>query len=223
MSSPSNGPSDIPLDCPSADKLAEDRQWWRIYEDSLPADEREPPEVIIDSLRRSVGLAFRARRHGATVAIATAHLLFHPAAVFLVYLAVKSGFRGAGIGGMLFEYASQSSAERLHENSHQPLGLIWEVDDPADAEDTAEELRRRRRVRFFERHGGSLLPRPFSQPPVNGPHAVPMRLMFRPDQGVSIPDAATVDALIRAMYFEKYGKVNGIRTEILQGLLTSGS
>jgi hypothetical protein len=63
------------FDCPAADELAEDKESWRIYEESLPAEEREPIDVILDSVRRSVGAAVRARRAGVTVGIATTHLL----------------------------------------------------------------------------------------------------------------------------------------------------
>jgi hypothetical protein len=219
VSSPTNIASDIFFDCPSAVELAQDRQWWKIYEDSLPADEREPPEVILESLRRSVGLALRARRADATVGIATTHLLFHPAAVFLVYLAVDSRHRDVGVGGMLFEEAWRSSAHRMREKRYSPLGLIWEVDDPEDVENPAERLQRLRRIRFFERHGGVPLSRTYLQPPLNGPEPVPMRLMFRPGEGAPMPDAATAEALVRAIYFEKYGEVNRIPVRTLQGLL----
>jgi hypothetical protein len=84
-----------------------------------------------------------------------------------------------------------------------------------------EELLRRRRVLFFQRQGGAILSRPYRQPPVNGTEPVPMQLMYRPSRGVTMPDAATVEALVRAMYFEKYGWVNGIPSQTLQGLLTA--
>jgi hypothetical protein len=35
-----------------------------------------------------------------------------------------------------------------------------------------------------------------------------------------MPDAITTDALVRAMYFEKYGAVNGIAAEALTKLLS---
>ncbi len=197
-------------------ELAQAPEWWKIYTDSFPPEEREPATVILDSLATGAGLAFRARRGGATVAIATTHLLLRPAAVFLVYLAVESGSRGAGTGGRLFQYAGAVSARRMSESGVEPLGIIWEVDLP---DRSAADDCHRRRISFFERHGGVLLPSPYRQPPVNGSESVAMRLMFRPAAGI-MPDSATIQALIRAMYFEKYGGVNRIAAEALERLYT---
>jgi hypothetical protein len=212
---------DTRFDCPAADELAEDKEAWRIYEESLPPEEREPIEIILDSLRRSLGMALRARRAGATVGIATTHLLLDPAAVFLVYLAIDSRYRDLGNGATLFEYAWSSSEGLLRRRGYSPLGLIWEVDDPRVAGNPDEELLRCRRIRFFQRQGGAILSRPYRQPPLIRTEPVAMQLMYRPSQGGSMPDAATVEALIRAMYFEKYGEVNGIPSQTLQGLLTA--
>ena len=209
---------DIRFDCPAADELAEDKESWRIYEESLPPEEREPSEVILDSLRRSLGAALRARHAGVTIGIATTHLLLDPAAVFLVYLAIDSRYRDAGNGAILFEYAWSSSEGQLRGRGYNPLGLIWEVDDPKEAGNPNEELLRRRRIRFFQRQGGAILSRPYLQPPVNGTEPVPMQLMYRPSQGASMPDAVTVEALVRAIYFEKYGGVNGVPSQTLQSL-----
>lgn len=211
---------DTRFDCPAADELAEDEESWKIYEESTPPEEREPIEVILDSLRRSLGTALRARRAGVTVGIATTHLLLDPAAVFLVYLAIDSRYRDVGNGATLFEYAWSSSEGLLRGRGYNPLGLIWEVDDPREAGNPNEELLRRRRIRFFQRRGGAILSRQYRQPPVNGTEPVPMQLMYRPSQGATMPNAATVEALVRAMYFEKYGGVNGIPSQTLQGLLT---
>ena len=52
------------VECMTAEGLRVDDTWWRIYEDSFPASEREPPEVILESVLRGVGMVFRARRHG---------------------------------------------------------------------------------------------------------------------------------------------------------------
>ena len=206
------------LDCPSAELLATDQRWWTIYDDSFPRKEREPESVILKSLAISAGLAFRARLAGSTIGIASTHLLIQPSAVFLVYLAISRGHRGAGFGGPLMECAWSCSEARLREQGRSPLGLIWEVDIPGEASTNEENLLRQRRVDFFRRHGGVLLHSTYRQPPVNG-ITVPMRLMFRPATGVPPPNAGTVDALVRAIYFEKYAAVNGLSRETLADLL----
>jgi GNAT superfamily N-acetyltransferase len=189
-------------ECIDAEHLAQDEAWWQIYRESFPGHEREPADVILKSVKRGVGLAFRMRRDGATIGIATTHLLMNPAAVFLVYLAIASTQRGAGLGRELLEFAWSTSASRLREMGREPLGMIWEVDQIEG------------RLAFFRRHGGVVLPRPYLQPPVNSAEPVPMQLMFRPSQNGLLPDADVTEALVHAMYQEKYGAVNGVRLPI---------
>ena len=212
-------PAPLLVDSPSATELADDRQWWRIYEDSIPASEREPRDIILASLLRDVGKAFRVRAGGSTLGLGTTHLLTDPPAVFLVYLAVDRAQRSRGLGGRLLEYAWTESARGLRAQGHDPLGLVWEVDDPAAAEGPQERRVRDRRVHFFTRHGGAALPWSYRQPPVNGPGPVPMRLMWRPAPGQMTPDETGTAALVRAIYFGKYGAINRIPAAVLQEML----
>lgn len=210
---------ELTFDCLTAEGLACDGTWAGIYNESFPSSEREPLRVIGESVRRGVGMALRARAGGETVAVATTHLLNDPPAVFLVYLATAGGLRGRGRGGALLEYAWRAGAERLAARGARALGMVWEVDATGGSRD-AEELRvRARRVAFFGRHGGELLPRPYVQPPVDGIAPVPMSLMFRPAEGRGLPDAELTEALVRAIYLEKYRAVNGIPEESLESLL----
>jgi len=206
------------VECMTAEELRVDETWWRIYEDSFPASEREPPEVILESVLRGVGMAFRARRQGVTSGLATTHLLKDPAAVFLVYLAVARGERNRGTGGELLQAAWESGAVRLRAHGLQPLGLVWEVDPPQPAAGDADA--RQGRIAFFRGHGGQLLERSYLQPPVDRKAAVPMRLMFRSAEGQGTPTAETVEALVRAIYFDKYGAINEIDRSILEDLLS---
>jgi hypothetical protein len=208
--------------CLSPDELASDRNWWTIYEDSFPADEREPREVIISSLLRGVGLAFAARSENETIGLATTHLLKRPPAVFLVYLAIARHWRCNGSGGALLEYVWRTSEERLSDWGLLAVGLIWEVDSPDQPADDRELENRARRIAFFRRHQGQLVSRPYLQPPVNGVAPVPMSLMFRPAEGVATPDQTMIDRLVHAIYFEKYGDTNHIPHDILWRLLQAG-
>ncbi len=208
----------VAFDCPGAEELSRDSALWRIYEDSLPASEREPAEVILDSLRRGVGVAFRARSDAGTVGLATTHLLRQPPAVFLVYLAIDRAHRDRGLGGALFGHASRISAQHLRQRGLEPLGMIWEVDPPS-APWASDLDARARRVAFFERCGGSLLPETYLQPPVDGVAPIPMQLMYRPAEGTELPTPEVIRDLIRSVYFEKYAAVNHIPKEILNRLL----
>ena len=199
--------------------LAHDRRWWEIYRDSFPANEREPAGVILESLRRRVGVAYRAHREGATLGIATTHLLKEPAAVFLVYLAADKEHRGEGSGGALLELAWSHSSARLIESGLKPQGMVWEVDPPGIARDSRQLTLRKRRIAFFERHGGVPLGRPYFQPSLGRGAPVSMQLMFRPPRNMPVPDDETVNALVRAIYFEKYHGINNIPENNLTELL----
>lgn len=202
----------------SADDLVSDTAWWRIYEESFPESERESDAVILHSLRVGVGFAFRAREAGATVGLATIHLLRRPAAVFLVYLAAGSAQRGRGIGSGLFDYARQFGARRLNDEGHGPAGVVWEVDRPDLADGRQEGERCKRRIAFFGKSGGVVLPLPYAQPPL-GQKPVKMHLMFRPAAGAPLPAPEEQAAFARAIYFEKYGAINGIAPILLEQLL----
>ncbi|MBI3977477.1 MAG: GNAT family N-acetyltransferase [Chloroflexi bacterium] len=239
----------VVFECVTADALARDDRWWQIYDDAFPAGERDPREVILGTVRSGVGLAVRAAADGGTVGLATVHLLQAPAAVFLVYLAVAAPFRGRKIGEQLLEHAWRIGASRLAERGLAAMGLVWEVDVPALAATAVEANLRRRRIAFYHRHGGAVLPRPYAQPPLDGGAPVPMLLMYRPApgthppdpavaeithcsslithhsslaSGTRLPDPAMTEALVRAIYFEKYGSANGVPAETLEHLRQAG-
>jgi GNAT superfamily N-acetyltransferase len=203
----------------TAGELIRDQAWWVLYTEAFPASEREPQEVILRSVTWDVGLAFRARHHGTTVGLATVHLLKRPPAVFLVYVAIADAFRGGGLGRQLVSTAWELAAERLKTDTAGAGGLIWEVDDPEDPSSEAETGKRQGRVRFFRRLGGEMLSRSYLQPPVDGVAPVPMRLMYRPAAGSPWPSPPEIEALVHAIYFEKYGSVNGISATVLSDLL----
>lgn len=208
------------FDCPNRDELERDSGWWEIYRNSFPPDEQEAQLVILEATASGAGLALRAQREERTVAIATTHLLENPPAAFLVYLAVHKEHRSTGLGGALFEYAWSASLDKLRERGLDAIGMVWEVDSPAVANDPIEAAARDRRIAFFRRHGGTLLPQPYIQPPLEAGRAVPMQLMFRAANKHSLPDSAVTQALMSAMYFEKYGAANGIPHETLTALLS---
>ena len=207
----------IAIDCPAAAALADDAAWWALYAQAFPPAEREPPEVIVRGLSLGVGVALRARAGGRTTGLATLHLLRNPPMVFLVYLAVATDARGGGLGSALFEQAWAEGAVRMNAGRRSPSGMVWEVEAPLATADLAS-IERQRRIDFFRRRGGRLLDQAYLQPPIDGVAPVPMRLMYRPADGADArgPD---VEALVRAIYFEKYGEVNGIDTHVLRALL----
>lgn len=205
------------IDSLSSEELLADEDWWRIYDDSFPASEREPPSVIVKSVTQGVGIALRARSEEMTIGLATTHILMDPPAVFLVYLAVAGRERSRGTGGELLKHAWELGAAHLSARGLRPLGCVWEVDPPEPLAADAEA--RLRRVAFFQRYGGHLLSHRYMQPPVNGPTAIPMSLMFMLASNGEPLTSEVVEGLVRAMYFEKYGAINGIDDSVLHRLL----
>jgi GNAT superfamily N-acetyltransferase len=217
----SNEKTAVVFEWVDADTLAGDADWWGLYERAFPSHEREPAAVILRSVVAGAGVALRGRRDGRTRALAMLHMLAEPAVAFLVYLAVDENLRGGGIGTALFEQALAEGVRRVERAGLAPRGMVWEVDIPEQAASPEEADRRRRRIRFFERLGGRLLDTPYRQPPVDGVTPVPMRLMYR---GVGDAEAAPpvdglpVNELVRAIYFQKYGAMNGIPAAVLEEL-----
>jgi hypothetical protein len=143
--------------------------------------------------------------------------------LFIVYLAVDPELRSRHIGAALFEKLWEEGCRRYSEAGLKAEGMVWEVDIPERAS-TGQGLEQgRRRIAFFQRLGGRLLPAPYFQPPVDGITPVPMHLMFRPAPGRAVPDLAALSALVRALYFEKYHAANGIPEAVLQDLLKSAA
>lgn len=186
----------------------------------LSANEREPPSVIVNSVRNGTAFALCAVLGDVTIGLATAHLLKNPPSVFLVYLAAAPDQRsGKGVGTRLFFRAWDEGRARLAAEGLKAQGMVWEV-DRLDLAASAEEADvRRRRLAFFLRNGGELLPARYLQPPVDGVAPVEMQLMFLPQSGVSAPESTAIRGLIRAIYFEKYGAANGIAGGVLEELL----
>jgi len=211
---------DLAFDLPAAAVLAADTAFWQLYDSSFSSREREPHDVILATVHTGAGLVVRARSAGLTIGLTCTHMLCDPPVAFLVYLAVAPALRSRHIGAALFEQARLHSAEHYSSKNLIPAGLVWEVEIPAlVASDEREFEQRRRRIAFFERLGGRILPQRYLQPPVDGIAPVLMHLMFRPVPGAPFPDAAATAALIHAIYFEKYRVANGIPRKTLDELL----
>lgn len=159
-----------------------------IYDDAFPADLR----ADFDSLLAD-RLVVRVADDGTPQGLAVLRGLGDTGWVFLRYYAV--GVRGGGVGtAMLGELADLLAAEGASL-------LVWDVEDPDEvglSEDHVEE--HRRRIAFYERAGGLLLPVTDYAPPHgedlpaddSGGHAPHLRLMCLPLGGAQVPPAREV-------------------------------
>ncbi|WP_207420809.1 GNAT family N-acetyltransferase [Desertivirga brevis] len=196
--------------------LREDHDWWMIYYYSFAAEERESELVILKSVATGTGMAFAAKDGNLTKGIATVHLLKEIGTIFLVYLAILPSERGKGIGSRFFRFIEKSATKKLENLGLEPLGMVWEVQKSEFALDNHSNESDLRRA-FFEKNGGSLLSSRYVQPPVDGISFVEMDLMVKP-KGLIHPHP---NALVEAMYYDKYHGVNEIDKETLDRLLRS--
>ena len=153
-----------------------------------------PPELSadFDSLLAD-RLVVRVAEDGTAEGLAVLRPLGGTGWVFLRYYAV--GVRGGGVGtAMLGELGDLLGSEgsRL---------LVWDVEDP-DEEGISQEhvVEHRRRIAFYERAGGVLLPVTDYAPPHGddlGDHVPHLRLMCLPLAGAEVPP--TRDVLLAAM------------------------
>jgi hypothetical protein len=214
-------PEDISIDETDGPALRSDAALWRLYDSSFPSSEREPADVIRRTVEKDAGFVLRARTAEETIGMAFAHLMRDPAATFLVYLAIDARWQSRHIGAALFERTASVGARCLRDRQLSATGIVFEIDDAAQAVSPEERAHRLRRRAFFERAGARPLAGRYVQPAVDGRAPVPMQLMFRPEPGVAWPDAPQIARLVRAMYFEKYQQMNGIPHEALQRLLVT--
>jgi hypothetical protein len=121
--------------------------------------------------------------------------------MFLRYLV--AGQRGQGLGGIMWDQLMAW----LHDAGY-PL-LVWDVEDPDEPGcDPAEVQIRNRRIRFYERHEGHLLPvRGYGNPhdgdsvsddsgSGGSQHWTPMRLMAAAVADAELPGTAAIVAAV---------------------------
>ena len=211
-------PDSIAIEHVDALSLEADADFWRIYDESFPASERDSRTVVLATAAEGAGFALRIRRHQTTIGLLVAHMLRNPAVIFIVYLAVDPQWRAHRLGSTLLE-AAETLGSRLFEAEGQTgQGMVWEIDDPSDAVDADERVIRLRRRRFFERAGGHALDVPYLQPPIDGHSIVPMQLMHKSSDAATIPPPGA-RKLVRAIYDQKYRAMNGIPGSALAELL----
>lgn len=157
-------------------------------------DEAFPPELSadFDSLLAD-RLVVRLADDGTPEGLAVLRPLGDTGWVFLRYYAV--GVRGGGVGtAMLGELADLLGSEGSSL-------LVWDVEDPDEPGiPEAHVVEHRRRIAFYERAGGVLLPVTDYAPPHGedlGDHVPHLRLMCLPLAGTAVPP--TRDVLLAAL------------------------
>jgi hypothetical protein len=163
-----------------------------IYETGFPPEQRFPfPDLLRDHALALV-------EAGGPVALVVYRPLTPNGWVFVRYFV--AGTWGVGVGRRLWA----ALVEVL--GSAGQTRVVLDLDDPGeDGVDAAERHIRERRIAFYQRLGLQLLPVLDYLPPHDGP-AHPMRLMaFDLPGHPGPPPGAELDAVVVAVYHDRYG------------------
>jgi hypothetical protein len=199
-------------------ELRNNDKWWSFYNNCFPSEEREPAEVIYRSIGAG-GLVYQLTDGSQTTGIATVQILNSCATAMLVYFAVDPMIRGMGNGSYFLQLLYDDVEQHFKSLNLEFKGLIWEVEKPELAENSEDEDLRIKRINFFKKNGGVIISEQYIQPPVDGISLVPMILMFRCSRKNQTLLSSETDQYIKSVYFEKYGRINGIDDEALSALL----
>jgi hypothetical protein len=157
----------------------------------------------VTAQRRDDELALALVRDGQPSGFAMLRPLGSTGWIFLRYFVVDEAQRGQGLGGLLWEQLTA----RLEDAGFTLL--VFDIDDPDEPGcESGEAGLRFRRLRFYQRHGASLLPvtgyrAPHVAPETSGES--PMLLMTAPLSGPlsdrpAAPDPGQAGAIVAAVY-----------------------
>lgn len=126
--------------------------------------------------------------------------------VFLRYLVIDADRRGQGLGSIAWQHL------RRHCVREDFSVLVWDVEHPEEpGTDATEVTTRRKRIGFYERLGGVVLPvddytTPHGEP--DDAHEAPMLLMATSldDSALPVHDAAWVDGVVRDVNRHRWGR-----------------
>lgn len=162
----------------------------RIYVDAFPAELQAPfPDLFADRMLALVD-------EDGPAGLALVRDLADTTWTFLRYYAV--GRRGEGVGSLMWgELTALLAAEGR-------TRLVWDVEDPDEAGIPEEAVvEHRRRIAFYERLGGRLLPVREYHPPHEDGHEPRLLLMDTP---LGAGDRATLRELVEGVYWLRYGR-----------------
>lgn len=122
-------------------------------------------------------------------------------AVVLEYLAVRSDLQSRGVGGRLLDHLIG-----LLRSKGRTCGVLLEV-EAIHHGPPHEAVQRRRRVRFYERHGAAIIPCAphYRAPDLSGPGVLHYHLMWIPLAEAATPSGERLRALVQALLMQSYG------------------
>jgi GNAT superfamily N-acetyltransferase len=200
----------------SAENFTNAHDWWDIYTQSFPPHERDTKQQLTLALHKHIAQIGCYRINHAMAAIVVLYKMHTPSFAFLHYFAVAKAWRNQNLGSKLFQQLLPEAEKFVLKTSKKSLGLIWEVEDPSEAENDLDKHIQTKRISFYHRQGGKLFNTKFIQPAIGNYPPVPLQLMSHSNnKKLAEKDIAS------AIYFQKYQVINGIDTKQLTDLLNT--
>ncbi len=189
-------------------------QW--IYEQSFPAEERDPFENMLQAIRRreQAGPEECENCHFQVAvdegqAAGAAFFNYYPQTRmgFIAYLAVHPSRRNGGLGARLYRHLVDCVAAEAPPNE-PAAGVVFEVEVPELGKDAAERALRQRRIGFYRRNGALMVPNlDLIAPPLgNGLPEMPYKIMLHPLEGMHLPlGRREIEAVVQTVLGFSYG------------------
>ena len=155
------------------------------------------------------------------VCMATSHYLADVNCGYIVYIAADPKERGKGLGKQtLFKMEELLNNDAKKAGHSTLMGISLETEREIDAKNEEEYKEAINRLQFFQHLGFSPVEGyHYVQPPLyNGQTPVPLYLAFKPLTGKEEIDFGQV---VKAMYYEKYYKMNKISLPVLEECMSS--
>lgn len=200
---------------------------FNLYNSTFPFEVREPESIFLKGLAYAENEKLNTFRFLAgfegkeMVSFATGHYLADVNSGFIVYIVIDPSVRSKGLGAKTLSKMEELLKEDALEAGKLSLESLILETEKAEMAHTAEEKEDcMKRKRFFERNGYIQFEKVnYLQPPLHtGDSSVPLNLYLKTLKGAEIT-AIEVKEVVRAIYKEKYYKVNEIDKGVLTGCL----
>ena len=174
-----------------------------IYENSFPPEQRDDSEGLLRSIVSGKRICEVVYGAGELLGLAVLFRLSIRDIWFLEYFAVRSDYRGKGIGSQFLA----NLIERVRIQEPSTPGMVFEVEAPDGVIDD-EQRSRERRIEFYERNGAALIDCAFGYeaPNLAGEGSVRYHLMWMPT-GVEVKrlQGQLLRGCVKAILTESYG------------------
>ena len=168
-----------------------------IYEQSLPANERQPRSVIEDRLNQCLCTLYAVMEEDSVIGMMVIWIFEETPFTFLDYLAVHHDYRGKGIG----EFCMNLIREEFKQLNKS---MLIEVEDPDYGDDRITKVRR---IRFYEKCGAKWLANtPYIIPPLDGTEPTPMLLLIVTNEDVTQLEGTSIKSIVQRIYRSVYEK-----------------